>query len=209
MHKLIPVSIFSAVLFYFIGILTANPLYAQSKTNLDVFYSLSDSAVYSSIDNLHISPGKLNVRIISGDTFSVLQNHMLMTLESKKIDVVRDASPGAAELCYTVENAACSYSDIFRNGFLGQYNVKRELSLKGNYSFFSSPGAGSSHNFKFNYNYIDTVKLDDIKDLENISYRFTTGTIPAEPFFTGLFEPIFALGTAALAVTLFFTVRSK
>jgi hypothetical protein len=57
--------------------------------------------------------------------------------------------------------------------------------------------------------YIDTIKVDDIKNLENISFKFTTGSLPPEPFFSGLFEPVFALGTAAAAVILFFTIRSK
>ncbi len=56
---------------------------------------------------------------------------------------------------------------------------------------------------------MDTVKVDDIKFLENESFPFTKGTTPSEPFLSGFAEPLIAIGTAAAVIVIFFTVRSE
>jgi len=62
-------------------------------------------------------------------------------------------------------------------------------------------------NFKFNY--IDTVDANKIKNIEDPAIPFTQAALPAEPFFSSIYEPVIAVGAAALTVILFFTVRSK
>ena len=104
-----------------------------------------------------------------------------------------------------IRDARIKKLELLRSKNINPYPAesKREISLKGNY-FYSGSGKKD-----FSYSSNDTVKVDDIKNLENVSFKFTNGTLPPEPFFTGLFEPVVALGTAAAAVILFFTVRSK
>jgi hypothetical protein len=87
--------------------------------------------------------------------------------------------------------------------------VQRKISLKGNFFITASGTSDANYSSEFIYYQLDSINVDDIKNFENSSFKFTQGTIPPEPFFTGLFEPVFALGTAAAAVILFFTVRSK
>ena len=48
-----------------------------------------------------------------------------------------------------------------------------------------------------------------IKSLENESFPFTKGAVPPEPFLSGLAEPLIAIGTAAVIIALFFSIRSK
>jgi len=62
---------------------------------------------------------------------------------------------------------------------------------------------------KFEFTKIDTVKVEDINSLENPAFPFTQASVPPEPFLSGIAEPIIAIGTAALAVVLFFTIRSE
>jgi hypothetical protein len=40
-------------------------------------------------------------------------------------------------------------------------------------------------------------------------YNFTKGDVPPEPFFSSLLEPTVAIVTTALAVALFFAIRSN
>ena len=61
----------------------------------------------------------------------------------------------------------------------------------------------------YKYNFSDTVALSNINNLQNIAYSFTSPEIPNEPFFSSLLEPTIAIGTAAVAVYLFFNIRSK
>jgi hypothetical protein len=62
---------------------------------------------------------------------------------------------------------------------------------------------------EFEITRIDTVKVDDLKSLENDSFPFTKGTIPPEPFLSGFAEPLIAIGIAAAVIVIFFTVRSE
>ena len=177
-------------------------LLSQSKTNLEVFYSLVDLSVAQFIYSSN-PPAKIKVEMNNGDVYSIFNNRILGNLKSKGIVPANDMRDSLLLFSYTVEKPLTQYTEIFRDGLFGSFFVQREISLKGNY-FYS--GSGKK---EFYFSYSDSVKVDDIKNLENISFKFTNAALPPEPFFTGLFEPVVALGTAAAAVILFFTVRSR
>jgi hypothetical protein len=183
-------------------------LHPQIKNNLDIFYSLADSSLNKITENIDLSLLTLKVELHNGEVYSVFNNHILEYLLSRKVKLVSDNKDSTADLIYTIENADTKYSELFRKGFLGSYQTSRQINFRGNYLFNYKNGS-NIHSSSFSYHYIDTVNVDDIKYLENISFKFTSGTLPPEPFFTGLFEPVVALGTAAAAIILFFTVRSK
>ena len=94
---------------------------------------------------------------------------------------------------------------MFKDGWFGSHYVQRFETIYGNYLQSSS----ESMKKEFKITQLDTVKVEEIKNLENESFPFTKGTIPSEPFLSGFAEPIIAIGTAAAAVVLFFTIRSK
>lgn len=186
-----------------ISVLFVGIVYSQGKTNLEVFNTLVDSSLNQFILASN-PPSKIRVDLNNGDA-SVFNTQILGYLKTKGIEPAYAKADSLPLLSYAIEKPLTQYTNIFRDGFLGPYLVQRVISLKGNY-FYSGAGIGIRG---FNFTCIDTVKLDDVKNLENLSYKFTNGNLPPEPFFSGLFEPIAALGTAAAAVILFFTVRSK
>ena len=196
--KLVP-HLFLLILGSFLWIGT--PL-TQTKTNLDIFYSLADSSIEQFVS---FSKPQTKIRVVlnNGEAYSILNNRIFSSLNIRGIQIVNDKKDTVPLFSYSIEKAQTQYTQIFRDGFLGTYLVTREIKFKGNY-FYS--GLDKK---EFSLNYMDSVKVDDIKNLENISFAFTCGTLPPEPFFTGLFEPVVALGTAAAAIVLFFTVRSK
>jgi hypothetical protein len=198
LYNIVPYS-FRLVCFSFLFMGT---LFPQNKSNLEVLYSLVDSSVTQFVFFSN-PPAKIRVELNNGDVYSVFNSRIMGNLKAKGIEPVNGKSDSLPLFSYTIEKPFTQYTNLFRDGFLGTYLVQREISLKGNYYY---SGSGKKD---FNFVCADTVKVDDIKNLENISFKFTTGTIPPEPFFTGLFEPIAALGTAAAAVILFFTVRSR
>jgi hypothetical protein len=202
MRKTIKSGTFYLLLFFCISILLIGSAFSQTKTNLEVFYSLVDSSVARFI-TINIPPSKIKAEMNSGDVYAVFNNQLLGDLNAKGITTLNNKNDSLPVFSYSIEKSFTNYTNIFRDGFLGAFLVQREISLKGNYLY---SGSGKQE-FEFSSN--DTVRVDDIKNLENVSYKFTNGTIPPEPFFTGLFEPVAALGTAAAAVILFFTVRSK
>jgi hypothetical protein len=195
-------ALYFLILFTVISLAVTSTIFPQTKSNLEIFYSLADSSVNSFIHSNNPN-GNVYTELNNGGTYSVFNSHILGLLQAKGIKPISGKGTDAPQYLYSVIKASTIYGDVFRDGFLGDFLVKRELVFTGNYFY---TGAGLK---EFNLLYTDTVKVEDIKNLENTSFNFTVGIVPTEPFFSGLFEPIAALGTAAVAVILFFTVRSR
>jgi hypothetical protein len=181
-------------------------LHAQTKTNLDVFKVLVDSSVSEALVNISDSPRDIFLDIKLAPAYSIFENQIFKSIKEQKNNISTSSnSPGNISLSYSIENAVVNYGEVFRDGFLGEHFTERKIFLSGNYRFQDKEMKVKD----FYFQSIDTVKFDEIQTLENSSYPFTKGEIPAEPFLSNLFEPLVAVGTAAVVIALFFTVRSK
>ena len=195
--------IISILLSFFSG----NPdIFCQTRDNLEIFYTLVDSSGENIISNLPGSDKNLNLNLNLGESYSLFANHLMAVFDQAgyKINSAQNTA-GKIAVDYVLDQAKVNYGDIFRSGLFGNYYLPREIRISGNYSI-----KNNSFVYKeFQYRFMDTVRVDSIKALENSSYLFTQGDVPPEPFFSSLFEPLIAIGTAAVAVLLFFTIRSK
>ena len=179
-------------------------IFAQPKTNLDIFYMLVDSSVNDFMSQVPQSEDSVELELNLGESYLIFENKIIADLYSSG-KILAEKNKNAKQINYIIDDANVEYGEIFRDGFFGDYFISRKISLRGNYLVRINSGS-----FKeFNYTSNDTIKYDEIIDVENESFPFTRGDIPSEPFFSGLFEPVVAIGTAALAVILFFTIRSK
>jgi hypothetical protein len=195
-----------SIIFLIIVFCFSDTVLGQTHDNLEIFYDLIDSSGVNVIHNLPSSDKNLKLNLNLGEAYSLFQNHLESIFYKNGYNVnSKDSNYNKIKINYVLDQALVNYGDIFRNGFLGSYMIPRRLEISGNYSI-----KNDSFIYKqFHYNYLDTVKVDNVKTLENNSYPFTKGDVPAEPFFSSLFEPLVAIGTAAIAVFLFFTIRSK
>jgi hypothetical protein len=175
---------------------------AQLKNNLQIFNELVDSSINSAVTFIPDSVKNIQPDLESG-LFSVFNSEIISELSKRGYNLV--AGSNAFKLQYTFNNAVTSYGEMYRNGFLGEYYVPRKIMLSGSFNFSGS----TIFTRDFYYSSLDTVNVDSVSALENSAYPFTQGKLPAEPFFSGILEPVVAVGTAALAVILFFTIRSK
>ncbi len=201
MNKKTPIEtilkIFAGIVFF--TFISAN---AQEKTNLGVFNELVDSSVSEAAAVIPDTVKMIDL-VLNNGSLSVFNAGVISSLSKKGYKLV----PGSSNLKleFIIDKAETSYGEIYRDGFLGDYYVPRKLILSGDYNITGHTILTHS----FNFTYQDTVNVDSVASLENAAYPFTQGKLPAEPFFSGLLEPVIAVGTAALAVILFFTIRSK
>ena len=196
-------SLFIALLFSAI----ISDFFAQSKTNLEVFYSLTDSLVFQINSEIPASKKEILLKLNNGEIYSIFNNDIRSGFikAGKKVWDVPPDEINIPEVNIVIESASVNYGEVFKDGWLGSYYTNRQLSLKGNYlQTFSDFGKQ-----EFYITYSDSILVDQISELENASFPFTQGQIPSEPFLSGLAEPILAIGTAAAMVILFFSVRSK
>jgi len=182
------------------------------KSNLEIFYILADSSAADLMNFIPPSRKEIALQLNLGSDYSILGNKVISSLQQNNFTVsvglgTKEESPAEKPTLvnFVIDNANVKYGEMFRNGFLGDYFIPRKIFLSGNFMINSSEVKYNS----FNFNFIDTIRVDEIKNLENLSFPFTQGDVPVEPFFSGLLEPVIAIGTAAVAVFLFFTIRSR
>ena len=195
------------IIFYFLSALSffGSNAFSQTKSNLELFYSMVDSSSASIISDLQAEKEGLSIKLLSDNSYFILTERLISSLVTKKINVSSDSSKNLIDVRYIIDNAKVNYEDISREGIFGSYFVKRNLTLSGSFVIQGS----KTFSKKFSYFYSDKIKLDSVKDIENSSFPFTHGELPTEPFFSSLVEPVIAVASAALTVILFFTVRSK
>jgi len=179
----------------------------NTKTNLDVFYSLTDSLVDKINSEIPNDDKKISLTLNLGDRYSLFANSIEDRFIKDEREIVKQSNDetNIPNVNIVMEGAGVEYGEMFRSGFFGAHYIQRYSTIFGNYlQTFSNKGIE-----KFEITHIDTIKVEDITSLENPSFPFTQASIPPEPFLSGLAEPIIAIGTAALVVVLFFTIRSE
>lgn len=194
---------FSFRLFLFLLIISVQSVQPQIKTNLDIFFSQVDTLSNEILSHISGTNDEIKLNFRSGSDYSILENRLLSLL-IKKGAKLNSTNNSAVQIDLAFSEAKVTYSDSYRDGLFGDLLVVRGIELQGN---FIIQNANFSKDFSFNYS--DTVKYEDLKELENRAYPFTQNNHPAEPFLSSLIEPVIAIGAAATAVILFFTIRSK
>lgn len=199
--QFMPSRLFLFTLFFVVN------LYPQSPTNLEQFYSLTDTLTEQVIDELPGEQDKILLTQNLGEQYSLFSNHIKTAFIKNGKEVV-DFSADKLSIPHiniVIEGAGVEYGEMFRDGWFGSHYVQRYCALNGNYlQSFSVEGKR-----EFEFSIVDTVKVEDIKYLQNESFPFTKGKIPPEPFLSGIAEPLIAIGVAAAVVILFFSVRSE
>ena len=194
-------------LFLILILLNTPDIESQTKTNLDVFYLLTDSLVDQINSEIPESEKKILLTLNLGQTYSLFSNNIKERFEKNEKEIL-EQPPDELSIPHVdivMEGAGVEYGEIYRDGWFGSHYIQRYSTIFGNYlQSFSE-----SDKKEFEITRMDTVRVEDIKFLENESFPFTKGTIPSESFLSGFAEPLIAIGTAAAVIVIFFTVRSE
>jgi hypothetical protein len=192
---------FLSLLFYSVQ------LQSQTKTNLEVFYNLVDSAAVNAAKYIPQNEKNVKLDLGAGNIYSIFNNRIMESFQKAGKNVLTEPrnDTTVSDVSFRIDKTTVNYGELFQEKLFGDFYAHREISLSGNYLLFL-PGI-SSHNF--NYSYTDTININEVKNIENIAFPFTQGKIPPEPFLSSIYEPVIAVGAAALTVILFFTIRSK
>lgn len=182
-------------------------IFPQTKTNLQVLYSLNDSLVNQIVENIPQKNDKIILTLNLGESYSIFSNHIKNDFikNGKEIFTIPQEELKLPEINIVLEEAGVQYGEVDRDGWFGDYYVPRTLLIKGHYLNTASNNGLQQYFITA----IDTVKVEELESLENNSFPFTKGNIPAEPFLSSVWEPIIAIGVAAAAILLLFSVRSK
>jgi hypothetical protein len=194
--------------FLLLALMTIFFMYHQNfaqKTN----FELVDSLVMLSAKDIAENENTLKTYAIEfngSSDYLVLKSKIIANLQKYGFRLSED-SANSQVLNYNLDEVKLSYSEIFKDGIFGGYLVERSAYIRGSYFIKKSNILEDSK--AFYYTLSDSVLLTKISNFENIAYSFTKADLPEEPFFSSALEPVIAIGTAAVAVYLFFNIRSK
>ncbi|MGQ9643568.1 MAG: hypothetical protein ACUVT3_06905 [Ignavibacterium sp.] len=190
-------------LFLLVILLITISVHGQSKTNLEIFFNQIDSAGKEILSNISDKNTLVKINFFSGSEYSILENRLTSFLIKDGLKISPDEN-SSLKLNFAITEASVKYNDSFRDGLFGDILVERTVVLNGNYLI---PEQNLSKDFS--YLSADTIKYEQLSEIENRAYPFTQNNHPSEPFLSSLIEPVIAVGAAATAVILFFTIRSK
>lgn len=183
---------------------TNNQNFAQ-KTNFELVDSLVQMSAKLIAENENLQK-TYSLEFSGSSDYQVLKARVIANLQKYGFRLIDD-SENIQVINYNLDEVKTSYPEIFKDGFLGGYFAKRIANIKGSYFIINSKNIEESKEFDFTLS--DSVYFSDVSRLENIAYSFTRADLPEEPFFASTLEPVIAIGTAAVAVYLFFNIRSK
>ena len=196
------INLLSGLLLFFISGLSQ----AQIRTNLELFQSLIDSSLLQ-IKNNAGSANFDSIACVLPPDAQVLKSYTL--LAGRKVFNNNNFISGSGQhklIQFNIEDLHIRYPETGWYSFMGDYYLVRNAVVKGNY-YYEDKNTDSLHHF--NLSYTDTIPMLNRENVELQSLRFTTASIPPEPFFQSLWEPVIGITAIAISVYLLFTVRNS
>ncbi len=139
----------------------------------------------------------------------LLEKEMISSLKTQGI-AARFSSVDTSDLLFSLHPISVSiqYSEPFRHSFLSERVTERNISL--NFSaLISKKTTGEIYYSGDEYwSSTDTVAYDVIAQLENPEHPVSHGKFLQQNWYENYFEPFVVIGTTAIVIFLFFTVRS-
>lgn len=119
--------------------------------------------------------------------------------------------PGASDsvLTLNVEEARIGYGTPFSESFLGERLVVRTVTLNLGVRLRSSSSSALVFDRRFTRSSADTVRLSEVGQLDSVVPAGWTVQSPPNSFVDSYLEPLVVTAAAAVAVYLFFTIRSS
>lgn len=180
----------------------------SSKSNYEIFQMLASHIADSLIKQNGLKQGDtLTFEMISTPNDWFVENQISTALHDKNIyDIPRIASGAGLQIKCGVSRIFVNYSDVFRDGFLGNKKVSRSIGIE-------LSGKSTVQNIKkviqpIFATYRDTVLFSSINSLEEQNIPATKGVIPDDSIIERLIIPSVVVSTVAVITYLFFTLRN-
>jgi hypothetical protein len=176
---------------------------SSPKTNLAICFEIIDSTVTEEVSKIDKSDVKtFSLNLVSN--YSIFTN--FVSDRFTRGDLTKhEGNQIQSNINFTITNISVKYSEPRKEKFFGEYSVERSIYIEGSFLF-----NGTRNDLvTFNKTHTDFLPYSSIKDVEDESLPFTKGAIPEPPIFSTILEPLIIVGSAALVVYLFFSVRGK
>lgn len=179
------------------------------ETHRSVLHRLTRESIDGAIAHgLPLPQSALSVSVGNSPLNDAVRSVVIRTFVEKRLDVY-DSDDGADTiLTVVVSNAALQYGRPFSTSLFGARKVEREISVTSDIAMVTKVSRRVLYSSVFTRSARDTVLLSDVHLLDDPSVPFTAVTLPELSFFESVLEPAIITVASAVAVYLFFTIRS-
>lgn len=178
--------------------------FAQQKTNIEIFFELSDSVAVVMNDFVKTDDDLFVQFNLVGD-YKIFENRIITNLSNVRKNFLFLESGQKNKLILSFERVVTNFSEPFRLSIFGNHKVERRLNIKGTLNLIGE--TNSTKNFSITHK--DTLDYSSVNEVISEGFPFTKDTIPEPPFFSSIIEPIALISAAAITIYLFFSVRSR
>ena len=208
----------SFTLFCIVLLTFTSDIYSQnndnpvSERNIDIFSRLLDVA-FNELENQLVISGNEKLYLLRFSRESEENGFLLLKLKQRfgSYKLLTGNSVDKADYNIVFENTILktNYKDIFSSSFLGSKKVKRKVEVKYFNKIIDNNTDVEIYSNTINESYEDDFLLDNLKQVENSSYDFAKGQLPEESLLDKVLIPVVVVGASAVAIILFFVIRSK
>lgn len=180
---------------------------AQTKTNIDKILDAVETGILKS-NVLKNESKSFPVSINVPPSLEIIKPKIgeIFTKRGFALSAENKTSVGE-KIIFSLLSAKVDYSNMEKDGLLGDIKADRTISVKGTIEKFLDDGSHAS--FSTDNELRDTIGVEEIKKVEDSDLSFTQAPVPEIPFLTNLIEPVVVVGTLVVTVLLLFLVRSK
>lgn len=139
---------------------------------------------------------------------NLVRYDIIEALTKHHITVFDDPSGADVILNVRAYDPSLHYSEVFTESFFGSRKVIRTIALALQFTLISRSDKKVLFAKSYTQSFSDTLLYADVQRFEDPSILFASTTLPKLSFFDSIIEPAIVTVASAIAIYLFFTIRS-
>ncbi|MFQ5798472.1 MAG: hypothetical protein ACE5H0_07245 [Bacteroidota bacterium] len=180
-------------------------------TNLDLYRRNVQLIVHTLLSQIPIDEDRqLAVKIHGVEHFWIVENAILNSLQERDFTVrtASDESVNSIMFDFTVIELKVRYQRRNRDGFFGKRTIERSVSTVLAGKVYRRSTRELYYAGTVEKSAKDRIAIDDLPRVEHEQVNVTHGTLPSGGFMKKILEPAVVITATAIAIYLFFSVRS-
>lgn len=180
-------------------------------TNLSIYSSLLEKNL-GTLENQFVIIGNDKIFCVKISAKSEINEYLYLKIRQRlnSFKIISDLDSANSDFIVEFDNVKflTKYVKIF-GSLIKSRKVQRLIEISYDYKIKRIYGDSILHNKSVNDFNEDDFYLDRVEDVERGGYDFLKGTLPDQSFFEKAFIPGIVTLASAVAIVLFFVIRSK
>jgi hypothetical protein len=174
-----------------------------------ILHRLAQGTIAAAGENgLSLPDDALIVIIEKSPLNDAIRSAVSRSFSDKNITLYFSSDSADTLLTFSLDEATLVYGTPFSSSFLGSKKVERTITVKADIALMTKAAQKVLFSSEVTRSVTDTVMLSDVGLLNDPTVPFTAVVLPANSFFDSIIEPAIITIASAVAVYLFFTIRS-